>query len=104
MLAHIIHQVQEFHRVHGALPNVLYLNSGHYATLQKNNPEIFSDDNLPHEISLLGLKLVMVPPDFLPHPKVARVLYGMSQILHHKVSSGNKKRYIRHVGSRGLST
>ncbi len=84
MLIQIIHQFQEFQRTHNKCPNVVYLNSDHYTVLREEYPELFSDYTHPEVIIPLKIKVVLVPKEYLSHPRVASILPGSSQIFNCK--------------------
>lgn len=67
MLDQILRCIQDFERVHGTVPDVVYINPFHYAGLRRYHPDIFEAG----ETFTLGFRLVIVPGTLLPHPEAA---------------------------------
>lgn len=80
MLELVVHQMQAFAAEHGCQPNVLYINPSHYIALIQQCPERLVQGDCGVEISALGLKVVLVPPQYLAEPRVALVMPGISRI------------------------
>jgi hypothetical protein len=93
MLVQIIRQFREFQRVHNQCPNVVYLNSEHYTSLRKQYPELFSDETHPDVIIPLKITVVLVPKEYLSHPRVACILPGSSRIFNCKSRPVLDRRY-----------
>jgi hypothetical protein len=59
--------MQEFERMHGRHPQVIYLNPRHMRHLMQECPDLFSERRpVP-----LGFRIVVLPEEELPHPKAA---------------------------------
>jgi hypothetical protein len=93
MLFQIIHQFQEFQRIHQTSPNVVYLNADHYAVLREDYSELFSDYTHPDVIIPLELRVVLVPKALLSAPRVASIEPGSSQIFNCKSASLSGKSF-----------
>lgn len=67
MLSYLLRIMQEFERVHGRHPQVIYLNPRHMRHLEHECPDLFSDRRpVP-----LGFRIVVLPEEQLSHPKAA---------------------------------
>ncbi|OGI63698.1 MAG: hypothetical protein A2W18_01565 [Candidatus Muproteobacteria bacterium RBG_16_60_9] len=67
MLSYILRIMQEFERMHGQHPQVIYLNSRHMRQLMHECPDLFSE----HRPVPLGFRIVELPEEEMPHPKAA---------------------------------
>lgn len=67
MLSYILRIMQEFERMHGRHPQVIYLNPRHMRHLTIECPDLFSERRpVP-----LGFRIIVLPEEELPHPKAA---------------------------------
>lgn len=67
MLSYILRIMQEFERMHGRHPQVIYLNPRHMHHLMHECPDLFSERRpVP-----LGFRIVVLPEKELSHPKAA---------------------------------
>jgi hypothetical protein len=67
MLSYILRIMQEFERMHGRHPQVIYLNARHMRQLMHECPDLFN----AHRPVPLGFRVVEVSEEELPHPKAA---------------------------------
>lgn len=67
MLDHILRQAQAYERRHGIQPNVVFVTNSYYQELERDYPELFSDDPTIH----LGFRIAVVSDGSLVHPEVA---------------------------------
>ena len=76
MLSHIVNLVNDYQVVHGARPNVVYMNETHYGYLREELPGVRDHDNL---VAILGVDIALSDEAMRPH--VATVTFGGSHIL-----------------------
>lgn len=76
MLSHIVNLVNDYEVVHGARPNVVYMNETHYGYLREELPGVRDHDNL---VAILGVDIAL--SDEAIRPQVATVRFAAENIL-----------------------
>ena len=69
MLDHILNTAQNFERIHGIKPDVIYINPLHYESLRRLHSGLFH----PEQEVDLGFRLVILPGSVLSHPEAAQL-------------------------------
>ena len=76
MLSHIVNLVNDYAVVHGARPNVVYMNETHYGYLREELPGVRDHDIL---VAILGVDIAL--SDEAIRPQVATVRFASENIL-----------------------
>ena len=76
MLSHIVNLVKDYEHMHGARPNLVYMNETHYGYLREELPGVRDHDNL---IAILGVDIAL--SDEAIRPQVATVRFAAENIL-----------------------
>ena len=76
MLSHIVNLVNDYKVMHGARPNVVYMNETHYGYLREELPGVRDHDNL---VAILGVDIAL--SDEAIRPQVATVRFASENIL-----------------------
>ena len=76
MLSHIVNLMQDYQIIHGARPNLVYMNETHYGYLREEMPGVRDHHDV---VSILGVDIAL--SDEVIQPQVATVRFASENIL-----------------------